>query len=735
MNVKFFFCLRYLFLVSTIFIFFLGCSSDDNLNPGEPPSPSKQEELALADNVKIIDSLEYPLTSSMDQITNGIYQFKGRNLNIEEGDVIVGEEGYGFLRKVKEVQEENDSVMIVTEAASLDELFKSGVLQLNFSEENLIKGQGKISDESYSFNNIEIYSENGLDLTLLSGSAEYKFDWKFDINFNDSEKQVKIASSDSYFHTNFSLELNAERKFEIISATKTLKKWNYHFRITVPVIVMGVPIKFPVIVEMQNFLDIDYKGEVNGRFKRKMEFETRNEMDLGVEYLNGSWNEHFALNTFNDVSIGDREGFANTKLQTALVLKTRFLIYGLAGPFIDNGLHGDANLAVSMEEDWNFKTDAYLKSTIGIHGGTFFKSLQDFYPSFKSESISFETPYNIKKISGDNQIGKTSKTLAEPIKVQVLNSNGQPESGVHVYFQTEENNGRALPNTIPTDENGMAETRWELGSSADKIQTLEAVVKKADGNPIGGAPLNFMATMGMEIDIRQGEGEFLNSDNEVEVEVLVTNAENIPVEDASVNLSSPNPDVSFTPSGPYMTDAQGLLEFKIRVKPENSEGVISIHSNIKLESGEVLAEKEFEIYDNPLIGNWYLVSYFGGLNPGEKYDVYDEACPTIATGWGVRHGVEITFYQDEYKIITDWEGGSFNVELDTSCNIISNHPDSDYGRDIDEHQSEYTFEDGILRVPNELGGESSVQIEFLNDSNTLMKFGEEGQEEVYEKRP
>jgi hypothetical protein len=66
--------------------------------------------------------------------------------------------------------------------------------------------------------------------------------------------------------------------------------------------------------------------------------------------------------------------------------------------------------------------------------------------------------------SGDRQSGAPSGLLAEPIAVRVINALDQPVEQAAVVFEAE--NGVVSPDTVFTDAQGSASTRWVLGAGS-----------------------------------------------------------------------------------------------------------------------------------------------------------------------------------------------------------------------------------------------------------------------------
>jgi hypothetical protein len=80
----------------------------------------------------------------------------------------------------------------------------------------------------------------------------------------------------------------------------------------------------------------------------------------------------------------------------------------------------------------------------------------------------------LEVVSGDAQVGMRGWQLELPVSVLVKDASGKVLRGVSVSFDGPPGFGRALPPTIETDGEGVATTRWALGTSATGAQTLRA---------------------------------------------------------------------------------------------------------------------------------------------------------------------------------------------------------------------------------------------------------------------
>jgi hypothetical protein len=92
----------------------------------------------------------------------------------------------------------------------------------------------------------------------------------------------------------------------------------------------------------------------------------------------------------------------------------------------------------------------------------------------------------LRHASGDGQRAAAGETL-EPLTVELVDLQGKGLEGQQVKFAVRSGGGRVEPETTTTDAQGLARTKWTLGSAAG-LQEIEAT---AAGSPL---PVVFRAT-------------------------------------------------------------------------------------------------------------------------------------------------------------------------------------------------------------------------------------------------
>ena len=92
------------------------------------------------------------------------------------------------------------------------------------------------------------------------------------------------------------------------------------------------------------------------------------------------------------------------------------------------------------------------------------------------------TPAALSISSGDHQVGMPGAALAAPIAAKVTNSQGNPVAGKAVDFTVTRGEGTVASATVTTDNNGVAQTSWTLGSGTVRQEvkaTINSLVQTA----------------------------------------------------------------------------------------------------------------------------------------------------------------------------------------------------------------------------------------------------------------
>lgn len=470
--------------------FFLFSACKKETTPATPAVPVTPAGLVLQDRVFVLDTVHYQLASTAAMRAAGTYAFgyTGALPGYRAGDVVLGAQKGGFLRKVSAVSVQGGVVSFQTTQASMEDAFKSGTLSLGADMGGLRRGTG--AAWSFSLNGLSVYNNGPLNMTLTSGQIEMSPNWDAKLEFEAGKvKHFFMGTTGGSLAGNFLLAVRAAKAVTLVNQTSTLK------HVSKTYIVWAVEV--PVVVEMDLDLALEYSAAVDAALARSAAFSTANTFDLWAEYVNKQWKGNNAVASTNTFNLSQRTGEANATIDMALVPKVSFKFYGVGGPYASVGLQEELKGGVASPAlDWDFRADVWLHSTVGADVTILGNSLANYSQSWDTPKLTYNAPDHLARTSGDNQTGTANQALAQPIKVQVLDSKGSPQSNVPVYFAAAVGNGTVSPASILSDANGFAQATWTLGASTTTVQHANVTVKTSAGQAIANTPLDFAASVG-----------------------------------------------------------------------------------------------------------------------------------------------------------------------------------------------------------------------------------------------
>ncbi len=107
-------------------------------------------------------------------------------------------------------------------------------------------------------------------------------------------------------------------------------------------------------------------------------------------------------------------------------------------------------------------------------------------------------------VSGDGQSGIVDQPLPSPVVIQATDSRGRPQKNLQVSFVITSGGGSANPASARTDQNGLAQTWWTLGTSVAQAQGLEA---RAGGTLLGAFTATPLPGPVSQLAIQAGDGQ------------------------------------------------------------------------------------------------------------------------------------------------------------------------------------------------------------------------------------
>ncbi len=167
-------------------------------------------------------------------------------------------------------------------------------------------------------------------------------------------------------------------------------------------------------------------------------------------------------------------------------------------------------------------------------------------------------------VSGNNQTGAAGQPLANAFTVKVLDSSGNPVSGVSVTFSVTAGGGTLSASSVLTDNQGLASTVLTLGSSAGTNTVV------ASSGTLAGSPITFTASASAassqpaNLVMVSGNGQTGAAGQQLPgaLTVKVTDANGNPVSGVSVTFSVTAGGGTISAAS-ATTDSQGLASTRL----------------------------------------------------------------------------------------------------------------------------------------------------------------------------
>src|SRR6266545_302858 len=141
-------------------------------------------------------------------------------------------------------------------------------------------------------------------------------------------------------------------------------------------------------------------------------------------------------------------------------------------------------------------------------------------------------------VSGDRQSGTVDQPLASPLVIKATDSKGRPQRNLQVEFQVTSGGGSATPVSARTDQNGLAQATWTIGTSVSQAQRVEARASPSNAllgafnaTPLPGPPAPLVIQAG------NGQTALHDTPGPIAPAVLVQDQYGNPIPGASVTFA------------------------------------------------------------------------------------------------------------------------------------------------------------------------------------------------------
>lgn len=464
--------------------------------PSPPPTPPAGA-LLLAGNVHIIDSTQWILSPYSNSI-NYWYTFTPStpNVDVQIGDILVGSTNGGYIRKVTAISISSGYYELQTTQAYMSDVFKSGTFSFQIPINDPSQSSPGVTR---SLSNSKVYHSTGFNVNVLQGQFNIQPSYFFSFSFDSVAglTNFQMSTTNTSISSNLNIGITGSMPYAwgggggttLASYSQTniqqVQAWTPTGNVLVPV----------VIQLNQSFIANASGGTPGSSVNEKLIWTGNTVFTGGLQYQGGQWQSTCNVVGTNSFTFDTFAFGFNGTSNLSFLSKLSSVFYGIGGPQFTAGISGivsqsqqNAGSSYDCRTDaWTIATDAQTVSPIFGH------NISTFTQSCTADSVFFQTPYKLTKISGDNDTGNIIQTLPEPLVVKVTDSNGQPVSNIGVSFSVTHGGGTISASNQRTDQNGQAQVTWTLGPVMGN-QNVTVIAHGGYTSQLAGSPAVFNAT-------------------------------------------------------------------------------------------------------------------------------------------------------------------------------------------------------------------------------------------------
>jgi predicted GH43/DUF377 family glycosyl hydrolase len=267
------------------------------------------DSLVTVGNLKDIDSLPLSLAAVLgDQYK---FDYSGTPPEIEPGDILMGSEKGGYLRKVESVQDTGSSLIIYTSQATLEDAIVQGHLTalLDFNHHGSSQAQSTANPRSaaevYDYpplvvplSGLELYSDEFITVEIPDGEVSFAPRIEVDMVFDSQKLTYFLTTASGSLDFNFDLLATGDGDFDI-HQEKLVYVHSAAFKLG--------PFFGAVVFDF--YAGVEINGNIQGHLATG--FDYHNNLTLGAEYSERTWqaigeqNPEFSERLSDGMAIGD----------------------------------------------------------------------------------------------------------------------------------------------------------------------------------------------------------------------------------------------------------------------------------------------------------------------------------------------------------------------------------------------------------------------------------------------
>jgi len=347
-------------------------SPDDNGDDGE---------LIITENTIVVEDLNLP-----DPVIDGdeyTFTFTNDPPDIEVGDVIVGQTGLGYLRKVTSVQVVGSEIILDTEQAAITDVIEQcdiqNTLQFSINDRSQLNGwecnylaKGvSLSRGGIDLDNLVLYSGSvgnaQLEATIPEGYIEFEPELIHELDIETFQIDHLLVTAEGNMQFDCDVEVTCTAPLNYEDET-TIAEF------TSPPFFIGIiPCFFELSFVAGFETDLDLTGIVSSGF------DSEASLEYGAEYFNTTgwsqiWDKSFEFSA-HPIEWGF-EG--NVEVTGYITPQLTLLIAGVAGPYLETepylNFDGEVN-----PPNWQWELAGGVNGNLGFEVEIYTFTLADYY--------------------------------------------------------------------------------------------------------------------------------------------------------------------------------------------------------------------------------------------------------------------------------------------------------------------------------------------------------------------
>ena len=366
-----------IFFIFIIIVFVFNCSKDST----GPDDNGDEDEVIISENVVVIEDMD--LSDPIIDSTMYTFTFVGDPPDINVGDVIVGQTGLGYLRKVISVEIEGNEIILETEQASLTDVIEQCNIQntIEFSINNRSKIDGwhcnylaegvTLQRGGIDFDDLVLFSGNvdnvNLDVTIPDGYFEFEPTLNHEIEIEWFQIQHLLITAEGNMQFDCDIELTCSAPVN----------YNHEINIaefTSPIFYIWV---VPCVFELSFVAGFETNLELTGTVSAG--FDSDASLEYGAEYYSSSgWSEIWDK-SFDFAAHPIQWGYIGSVNATCYIKpRLSLLIASVAGPYMETEPYLQFNGDITPP-NWQWELLGGVNGNLGFEVEIYTYTLADYY--------------------------------------------------------------------------------------------------------------------------------------------------------------------------------------------------------------------------------------------------------------------------------------------------------------------------------------------------------------------